>query len=162
MRELVRRLLLAASAVPLMGAAQATGIVPDVSIADVAASCGGAVRHDEFVTLPRADQRTKLRCLLREASKRLNTKLPTRVEYTTLFERTNVAGTTMIYHFRADVSLKEIKPGAMEAWKPTVRAKICATASMREIVSLGAAYRYVWLDHDGKFIDTLTVRSCPT
>lgn len=161
MKKLTRVLLTACAAPLIATTAHATQVVLDTDAAAVAAACGGEVQHDDFVRLPRAKQREIRSCFIRESSKRLNQKLPTRVDYTIILERTTVRGVTTTYLFRADISLKEVEPGAMDAWKPTVRAKICAEPGMRQIVSLGGVYRYVWLDHYGKYIDTLTVKNCP-
>lgn len=113
-----------------------------------------------FAAMPLPQQRVRLRCYLRSISALINTKLPTRIEYTMIVEQTNVEGLTLVYHFRADVSRADVKPGAMDSWKPTVRAQICADPSKREIISLGGSYRYVWRDRVGKYIDKLTVRDC--
>jgi hypothetical protein len=142
-------------------AAQIFRMVTSPTVSEVAPVCGGDVEHDAFMRLPAPKRRAKLGCFLREMSRQLNRGLPSRTDFTTLIERTNVAGVTMTYHFRADVDLSEVNRAEMRAWKPTVREKICSDPGMRQILSLGGIYRYVWRDHDGRYIDTLIVKDCP-
>ena len=130
------------------------------TIADVGPACGGVVQHDRFVKLRHSQRRATVSCYLREISKRLNWKLPSRSDYSTILERTNVVGTMLTYSFRADVYLSEIKPGAMAEWKPIVREEICADSVMKESITRGGTYRYLWRDRSGKYIDALIVRHC--
>jgi hypothetical protein len=130
------------------------------TIDDVSPACGGTVEHEEFTNLPSKKRRAILRCYLRQISKELNRQLPARSDYTTLLERTSVAGATITYQFRADVYLKEIEPRSMKAWKSSVAAEICGDHVMHEIVSRGGAYRYLWRDRNGKYIDALVVSEC--
>lgn len=148
--------LLCAAAMPSAAAAQSN----PADGAAIAAACGGEVQHDQFVRLPKAQQVRKLSCFTREAAKRFNATLPSKVDEATTLDRVSADGVTLIYHYTVNVLRAQLRPGALEAFKPTVKSKVCAAADMRSIISVGGSYRYLWNDRAGQPIGELLVDRC--
>lgn len=147
----------------LMAAAIASGggaAAPDANGQVVADACGGEVMPEDFVKLPKAVQEQKLSCFTREAVKRFNRTLPSKVDKTTVLQSVSAEGVTMTYHYRVDVDRADIKPAALEAFKGTVRGKVCAAQDMHTIIRVGGKYRYLWLDKNGKLIGSMIVDRC--
>ena len=107
-----------------------------------------------------AVQEQKLSCFTREAVKRFNRTLPSKVDKTTVLQSVSAEGVTMTYHYRVDVDRADIKPAALEAFKGTVRGKVCAAQDMHTIIRVGGKYRYLWLDKNGKLIGSMIVDRC--
>ena len=142
-------------------AAQSTsGPSQPVDSAAVASACGGEVQHDAFVKLPKAEQVRKLSCFTREAAVRFNKTLPNKVDNVTTLERVEANGPTLTYYYTVNILKAELRPGALESFKPVVSKKVCDAADMRSIVSVGGSYRYVWADRVGEKIGELLVNAC--
>lgn len=142
-------------------AAQSTPAASNpVDSAAVASACGGEVPHDQFVKLPKAVQFKKLSCFTREAAVRFNKTLPNKVDEATTLERVAASGTTLTYFYRVNILKAELRPGALDAFKPTVIKKVCGAPDMRSIISVGGSYRYVWADRAGVEIGQLLINAC--
>jgi len=149
-------ILLALAAAPAPALAQAN----PVDGAAVAAACGGEVQRDQFVRLTKAEQVRRLSCFTREAAVRFNRTLPNKVDAATTLDRVSADGTTLTYHYTVNLLRSELRPGALDAFKPTVKSKVCAAADMNMIISVGGSYRYVWADRTGQPIGDLLVDRC--
>jgi hypothetical protein len=159
MRYCLPAVLLAASAFAPV-AAQDSSVKPD-DAAQVAAACGGELYPDDIPKMSKAAVAARLTCFTREAAKRFNATLPKKVDEKTTLESVSAQGTQLIYHYRVDFARADIKPGALDAFKPTVAAKVCNAADMKSIVRIGGSYRYEWIDRNGVAIGSLVVDSCP-
>jgi hypothetical protein len=132
-----------------------------VDAAALAAACGGELMPADLSKMSKAAIAARLICFTREAAARFNKTLPNQVDAKTLLERVSAEGTTLTYHYKVDVLVNELRPGAVETFKPTVKGKVCGAADMRSIISIGGAYRYLWSDRNGASIGELVVNSCP-
>ena len=147
---------MAALAAPAPALAQAS----PADSAGIAAACGGEVQRDAFARLPRAERVKRLSCFTREAANRFNRTLPNKVDDATTLERVSAAGTTLTYHYKVNILRTELRPGALDAFKPTVKTKVCAAPDMSMIISVGGAYRYMWNDRAGEPIGDYLVDRC--
>lgn len=152
-------------AVPILAALVCAGSpahaqVPSSDGAAVAAACGGEVQREQFVRLPKAEQVRRLTCFTREAAVRFNRTLPNKVDAATTLERVSADGTMLTYHYTVDILRADLRPGALDTFKPTVKAKVCAAADMNMIVSVGGSYRYSWMDRAGEQIGDYLVDRC--
>lgn len=129
--------------------------------AAVASACGGEVSQEDFQKLSKAQQTQKLACFTREAAARFNATLPQQVDKSTTLLKVSAQGTQLTYYYRVDLLLAEIRPGAVDAFKPTVAEKVCNAEDMRSIIASGGSYRYEWADRNGAAIGSLVVNSCP-
>jgi hypothetical protein len=133
---------------------------PNADAAAVAAACGGEIYPADIPKISKAELARRLACFTREAAKHFNLRLPQQVDAKTTLQRVSAEGTILTYHYTVDLLRSELPPGALDAFKPTVRTKVCGAADMRNIISLGGSYRYVWLDRNGEAIGELLVSSC--
>jgi hypothetical protein len=159
MRSILAACLLAA---PTFAPAAAQDSANAADAAAVATACGGEVSHEQFVQLPLAERVAKLSCFTREAAGRFNTELPKKIDDATTLESVSAQGTQLTYHYRVSFARADLKPGALDAFKPTVTDKVCNAEDMRSIVSVGGSYRYEWLDRNGEAIGALVVDRCPS
>jgi hypothetical protein len=148
-------------ALPAFAPAAAQDSAKAADAAAVATACGGEVSHEQFVQLPPAERVAKLSCFTREAAKRFNATLPKKVDEATMLESVSAQGTQLTYHYRVTFARTDLKPGALDAFKPTVTEKVCTAEDMRAIVAVGGSYRYEWLDKNGAAIGSLVVDRCP-
>ncbi|HEX5183164.1 MAG TPA: hypothetical protein VFW19_08445 [Allosphingosinicella sp.] len=155
MASILASLLLIAAAQPASGPAPANG-----DAAAVAAACGGEIYDADIARMSKAALAARLACFTREAANGLNRQLPQRIDKATLLQRVSAEGTTLTYHYSVDLLSSELKPGALDAFKPNVIAKVCAATDMRRIISIGGSYRYIWLDRNGVTLGDLVVSSC--
>ena len=126
----------------------------------VAAACGGEIYPADVPKLGKAAVMKKLACFTREAAARFNRTLPSQVDPATTLERVSADGATLTYHYKVSIARSELRPGALDAFKPKVREKVCAAADMKSIVAIGGAYRYLWIDRNGEAIGELLVDAC--
>ena len=136
--SLIAFLFTFAAAAPAAGQA-ASGATQQTDSAGVAAACGGEVQHDAFVKLPKAEQVRKLSCFTREAAVRFNRTLPNKVDNATTLERVEASGPTLTYYYTVNILKAELRPGALDSFKPVVRQKVCDAADMRSFVSVGGS-----------------------
>ncbi len=142
------------------GAPAAAQIAP-LDSASVAAACGGEMSYDQIPTMPKAEVAKRLGCYTREFASQLSRQLPVKVDPVTTLESVTAEGTTLSYHYRADLLRAQLPREALAGLKAGVRTKVCQSEDMRNTVSIGGAYRYVWNDREGQRIGEMIVTSCP-
>jgi len=130
--------------------------------AQVAAACGGELYPDDVAKMSKAAVSAKLACFTRESAKKMNATLPKQIDETTRLESVSPQGTQLTYHYRVSFALADLKPGAFDAFKPSVAAKVCNAADMKAVIGMGGSYRYEWIDKNGAAIGSLLVSSCPS
>ncbi|HEY5720814.1 MAG TPA: hypothetical protein VIT45_00680 [Allosphingosinicella sp.] len=159
MRIAIRAVAALSVLLPAMALAQAS---PEAAAeaAAVAAACGGDMTPAQMAAMPKAKVAARLSCFNREAAVRFNRKLPMNVDPQTILERVSTEGTLLTYHYKVDVLTADVPAASLETVKTSVRAKVCNAADMRNIISAGGSYRYLWNDRAGAQLAELVVSSC--
>ena len=134
---------------------------PQVDTSGVGAAC---VRPGEeqrpMASMSRTERLALVACANRYAAEQINAQTPMRVdEYTTL-ESVQVEGATVIYNQRVTVDRRNVTATVKQQLDQTVRANVCASEQMRNTISYGGAYRYVWTDSSGNFLHRLDITGC--
>ena len=127
---------------------------------EVADACGGELYPEDIPKMTKAQVTAKLACFTREAAKKFNKGLPSKVDDSTTLTSVSANGVTLTYHYKVNLLREDLKPGALEAFKPGVKARVCNAEDMRSIIDTGGSYAYEWIDRNGRLIGRLLVDAC--
>lgn len=100
-------------------------------------------------------------CYNMETVRQLTPQLPIRVDGRTQVDQVSVAGQDLVYRYRVSQRLAEFRPGTAERLDAHTRANACAGEDVRQIIALGGAQVYRWVDRDGALIREVRIASCP-
>jgi len=128
--------------------------------AAVTAACGGEVTPAQLAAMTKAAATARLACFTRVAGARFNRKLPMNVDPSTVLERVSTEGTRLTYHYKVDLVAANVPAAAIEGLRTKVRTNVCQSGDMREVISVGGSYRYLWNDRAGAQLAELLVSSC--
>lgn len=132
---------------------------PD-DVAAVAAACGAEVTIAQLKAMPRAQAEARIACFQREAAKRVNLQLPSKIDAVTTLESVTTEGPILTYHFKIDLLSANIAPANLDTFKSNVRTKVCGTQSMVQTIQAGGSYRYLWKDRNDTRFAELFVSAC--
>lgn len=101
-----------------------------------------------------------LTCAQREVAREINSQTPIRVDDSTTLYATVAAGTTLIYNMRTTLRAEDVTPAFRAAQDEATRTNVCSLPDMRQLLSLGAAYEYLWWDQSGHFLHSVKIERC--
>ena len=145
---------------PALAAAQKTE-APQVDTSGVGAAC--VAPGDEsrpLSAMSTAERHALIECANRYAAQQINAQTPMRVDDITTLESVTTSGTTVIYNQRANVDVRDITAPIRAQMDQTVRRNVCASEQMRNTISYGGGYRYIWVDRAGAFIHRVDITRC--
>jgi hypothetical protein len=100
------------------------------------------------------------RCYNEETVRQLTPQLPIRVDRLTEVIQVSVQGQDLIYRYRIGRRLADM-PGVGDRLDTDTRRHACAGPDVRNIIALGGAQVYQWVDQDGAPIRDVRVDACP-
>jgi hypothetical protein len=100
------------------------------------------------------------RCLNTETARQLGARLPIRIDSRTLLDRVTVEGPALVYRYRIDKRLAELRPGAADRLERNTRAAGCGGEDVQQIVALGGVQVYRWVDRDEALIREVRIDRC--
>ena len=150
------RMIGLAAALVLAGGV-ATGQVPPIDTAAVQAACGPI---EQAARAGRARMLDVVVCANREATRQLDARTPFRVDEVTTMDSVEADGPTVIYRQRVAVEARNVTDAMRASLEQTVRANVCGNSQMRNTISLGGAYTYVYVDRAGAFLHRIDIRRC--
>jgi hypothetical protein len=108
-----------------------------------------------------ARRATLNRCYNEETVRQLTPRLPIRIDSRTEVDRVSAEGQALVYRYRIGLRLAELRPGLAERLEADTRRHACTGEDVRNIVALGGAQVYRWVDRDRALIREVRVDSCP-
>ena len=155
-RTLVAALLLS----PGLAAAQKTQS-PNIDTSGVSAACVAAGEENRpLASLSAAARLALIECANRYAAQQINARTPMRVDDITTLESVTTSGPTVIYNQRVNLEARAVTDAMKAQLSQTVTANVCGSEQMRNTISYGGAYRYIWIDRAGTFVHRLDVTRC--
>ena len=159
--RLIPRVLLAILlSTPSLAAAQRAE-APEVDTSGVAAACVRPGQEQRpIMEMPASERLALVACANRYAAQQINRQTPMRVDEITTLERVETSGTTVIYHQRVEVDGANVTTAMKQNLDQSVRAHVCGSEQMRNTISYGGAYRYMWTDRSRAFLHRLDITRC--
>ena len=134
---------------------------PKVDTSGVAAACVRPGQEQRpMMDMTPSERLALVACANRYAAQQINTQTPMRVDEITTLERVETSGATVIYHQRVEVDGANVTSAMMQQLDQSVRGHVCASEQMRNTISYGGAYRYMWTDRSGAFLHRLDITGC--
>lgn len=107
-------------------------------------------------------RRTALnRCYNEETVRQLTPQLPLRVDPVTQVVQVSLEGGDLVYRYKIARRLANAGAGLAERLEADTRRHACAGEDVRNIIALGGAQIYRWVDQDDALIREVRVASCP-
>jgi hypothetical protein len=101
------------------------------------------------------------RCYNEETVRQLTPRLPIRIDSRTEVDQVSAEGQALVYRYRIALGLAELRPGLADRLEADTRRHACTGEDVRNIVALGGAQVYRWVDRDGALIREVRIDSCP-
>ena len=99
-------------------------------------------------------------CLNAETARQLGARLPIRIDSSTLLDRVTVEGQALVYRYRIDKRLAELRAGVADRLEANTRQAACAGEDVQQIVALGGVQIYRWVDRDEALIREVRIARC--
>ena len=145
---------------PALAAAQRAQ-APQIDTSGVAAACVRPGQEQRpIMDMPASERLALVACANRYAAQQINAQTPMRVDEITTLERVETSGATVIYHQRVAVDGANVTTAMKQNLDQSVRGHVCGSEQMRNTISYGGAYRYMWTDRSGTFLHRLDITSC--
>lgn len=107
-------------------------------------------------------RRTALnRCYNEETVRQLTARLPLRIDPVTELVQVSAEGQDLVYRYRIARQRAALGAGLVERLEADTRRHACAGEDVRNIIALGGAQVYLWVDRDDAPIREVRVDSCP-
>jgi len=119
-----------------------------------------AERERPLAQLSMAQRRRIVACIFENTGRQINSQLPVQVDEITRLDRITVAGPELTYHYTISRRLAELPPNVRELAESSTRSNACAQPNMRQTLEMGGAYRYRWVDPDGRQIHQFRLDAC--
>lgn len=100
-------------------------------------------------------------CLNAETVRQLAPRLPIRIDSNTQLDQARVDGAALVYRYKVSQRLADLPASAGERIDAHTRASACAGEDVRQIIALGGAQVYRWVDRDEAVIREVRVDACP-
>lgn len=140
-------------------AAQPAGLTADADA--LARTCVPSGQHDRpMANFSPAERIALVSCAQREVARQLNAQLPRQIDDLTLLHVITTEGAQLTYHFKLAVDAKDINAAQRANLVQTTRAHVCRQADMRQTMSLGGSYAYVWIDPGDIEIARTVIEAC--
>ena len=101
------------------------------------------------------------RCYNQETVRQLTPQLPIRIDARTEVVGVSAEGPDLVYRYRVAQRVAEMPAGTPERLDAHTRNYACAGEDVRNIIALGGAQIYRWVDRDGATIREVRIASCP-
>ncbi|HYI48253.1 MAG TPA: hypothetical protein VEX35_07300 [Allosphingosinicella sp.] len=101
-----------------------------------------------------------LSCINREAVRLMTPRLPIQIDSVTSLTAVVASGPLLTYHSRVAIDASQVTPAQMQLVHQAARANACGQPAMRQALSLGGSYAYVWTDRNGRSLPPLRIDSC--
>lgn len=111
--------------------------------------------------LPPARRAALNRCYNEETVRQLTPRVPIRIDSQTVIDQVRAEGQNLIYRYRIARRLATLPAGLAERLEADTRRHACAGEDVRNIVALGGAQIYRWIDGEGALIREVRIDSCP-
>jgi len=126
------------------------------------AACIPAAERETPIAQLTAARRSALNtCLNAETVRQLTPRLPIRVDSDTQLDQARVDGAALFYRYKVSQRLADLPAGAGERIEAHTRTSACAGEDVRQIIALGGAQVYRWVDRDEALIREVRVDACP-
>ncbi|HVQ07947.1 MAG TPA: hypothetical protein VMS43_05890 [Allosphingosinicella sp.] len=99
-------------------------------------------------------------CANREVVRVMTPRLPLRVDALTTLTSVVSTGPLLTYNSRVSIDASQLAPAQIQQLHQATRANVCGQAAMRQTISLGGSYAYVWIDRNGRSLPPLRIDSC--
>lgn len=100
-------------------------------------------------------------CLNTETVRQLAPRLPIRIDSNTQLDQAGVDGAALVYRYRISLRMAELPAGSADRLETHTRSNACAGEDVRQIVALGGAQVYRWVDRDEAMIREVRIDACP-
>lgn len=107
-----------------------------------------------------AERRELIACANREVVRIITPRLPIQVDALTSLTSVVASGPMLTYNSRVDIDASQLSPAQVQQLHQATRANVCGQAPMRQTISIGGAYAYVWTDRNGRSLPPLQISSC--
>ena len=113
------------------------------------------------IAAPSRARRAELnRCLNGETVRQLTARLPIRIDAMTQIDRVGVEGRALVYRYRIERRIAELPAGTPDRLDALTRHNACAGEDVRQILALGGAQIYRWVDRDEAPIREVRIDAC--
>lgn len=119
-----------------------------------------AERGRPIARLPAARRRALNLCLNSETVRQLTPRLPIRIDAMTQLDRVGVEGAALVYRYRVDRRIADMPAGTPDRIDAMTRHNACAGEDVRQILALGGAQIYRWVDRDEATIREVRIDAC--
>jgi len=119
-----------------------------------------AERGRPIARLAAARRRALNLCLNGETARQPAPRLPIRIDAATRFDRVGVEGRALVYRYRVDRRISELPAGTPDRLEAMTRHNACAGEDVRQILALGGAQVYRWVDRDEATIREVRIDAC--
>lgn len=99
-------------------------------------------------------------CANRQVVRVMTPRLPLRVDALTSLTSVVATGPMLTYNARVDIDASQLSPAQIEQLHQGTRTNACSQVPMRQTISMGGVYSYVWVDRNGRSLPPLTISSC--
>ena len=99
-------------------------------------------------------------CFQREGARQLNAQLPRQIDDLTVLHVATTEGPRLTYHYKIALDAGRITADQRAALVQVTRNNVCGQQSMRQTMSLGGSYGYVWIDPANVEIARTVIEGC--
>ena len=99
-------------------------------------------------------------CANREVVRVMTPRMPLRVDALTSLTSVVASGPMLTYNARVEIDASQLSQAQIEQLHQGTRTNACGQAQMRQTISMGGVYTYVWVDRNGRSLPPLTISSC--
>lgn len=99
-------------------------------------------------------------CLNTETARQLAPRLPIRIGPSVRIDRVTVEDAALVYRYRLDRRLAELRPGLAERLEADTRRNACAGEDVQQTLALGGVQVYRWVDRDEALIREVRIARC--
>jgi len=100
------------------------------------------------------------RCYNEETVRQLTPQLPLRIDPVTEVVQVGAEGQDLVYRYRIARRLAGAPPGLAERLEADTRRHACAGEDVRNVIALGGAQVYRWVDSDDALIREVRIDAC--
>lgn len=111
--------------------------------------------------LSRARRMALNRCYNEETVRQLTPQLPIRIDRMTELVQVSVEDRNLVYRYRIGRPRAALAPDLAGRLDADTRRHACAGEDVRNIIALGGAQVYRWVDRDDALIREVRVHACP-
>lgn len=147
--------------VNLAAAAAAQALAGEATVDAIMACVPARYRQARSIAdLPDSARASLTACAQRAAADLINASPPGQTDPRWRFERAAAVGGTLQYHYRFASDARGVPAGLQSQLAARARTDVCAMAPMREVISNGGAFEYIWLNRTGAMIGGVRIDRC--